>query len=138
VQAGIEGCPQCGGLFADNATSARIVAVLDQELLRAADLQAEDKRPVDTRPELLCPHCLEPMQRSFVTSAATSVDACPVHGTWFDAFELQHVMRAFASRRRKGLRTGPRPAAPVPQKDLTLPDVFAIHRTLRGLRQRRR
>ena len=42
------------------------------------------------------------MQRVRVESAACFVDACPIHGTWFDAGELEDVMRAYDRARQHG------------------------------------
>ena len=122
---GLRACPRCGGVFATVAASTRIVHVLDREML-AFDLRAQagkERRPDNGMP-LRCPECGLEMERNRIESAACDVDACPAHGTWFDAAELSDVSRAFAKLRRQSLPGavpfGPSPTAaqgaPIPRE----------------------
>lgn len=100
---GVQACETCGGIFADVAASQRIVTKMDRMLLEMG-FQASlgmPRKPDDGR-TIFCPECLITMQRVRVESAACFVDACPLHGTWFDAGELEDVMRAYDRARRHG------------------------------------
>ncbi len=92
----LEGCGACGGIFLDNAASARITRVHDDDIARLAAradaraiVHAIDREPAD----LPCPRCAVAMKR--VRAAFIDVDVCEGHGTWFDAGELVRVMEAF-------------------------------------------
>lgn len=87
------GCVSCGGFFVDLETLARIV-----ERHRPApspnapaSLRGVAKPPLDTRVVYLpCPHCGATMNRGiFGRKSGVIVDTCRVHGTWFDAHELE-------------------------------------------------
>ena len=113
--AGVRYCDRCGGVFADLAASTRIVTALDRELLEVGFLASRGKPEVKESPlPLTCPECTMDMVRTRVESAACSVDACPVHGTFFDAHELERVMRAYvgARRARVGAGTSARRSSP--------------------------
>ncbi len=107
---GIRACEICAGLFADNARSRAIIATLDRSLLTLSLTLQANRSPVG-RPEdeIACPECQGPMTRVPVASAACLIDACGEHGTWFDAGELDAVMRAYANQRRRGASTAPPP-----------------------------
>ena len=97
----VKWCERCGGVFADAEASRRIMSTFDRTLLEVG-FQAGLGKPRDasTRRPITCPECLVTMHVVRVESAACEVDACPAHGTWFDAGELEDVMRAFTSARR--------------------------------------
>lgn len=100
---GVKACETCGGIFADLAASQRIVTKMDRMLLEIG-FQASlgmARKPDDGR-AIFCPECQITMQRVRIESAACFVDACPLHGTWFDTGELEDVMRAYARARRHG------------------------------------
>lgn len=89
-------CRACAGVFAPNAAAVHLAEKLDEEMAAAvtrvsagsADLSALP----DGSPELPCPVCGDAMSRVVVSE--TSIDTCILHGTWFDAWELERVMRA--------------------------------------------
>jgi Zn-finger nucleic acid-binding protein len=113
---GMRYCEKCGGVFADAAASRRIVSSLDRALL-ALGFDVGRGKPRDARDErrVACPECLVEMQKVRVEAAVCDIDACPTHGTWFDAGELEDVMRAFHRARQQGARTpGAPPAAYTP------------------------
>ncbi len=98
-------CERCGGVMADIEASKRIVSTLDRALL-AAGFEArlgKGEPPKDRGGPVACPECLVEMQKVRVESALCDVDACPTHGTWFDAGELEAVMRVYATHRRRGI-----------------------------------
>jgi Zn-finger nucleic acid-binding protein len=116
---GVRTCERCGGVFADNEASRRIVSSLDRVLLEVGFAAARGKqRAKDTGGALTCPECLVAMQKIRVESAACEIDACPGHGSWFDAGELQDVMRAYARRRDRGMLSPNRP--PLSAEDIAL------------------
>lgn len=105
---GIRACEICAGMFADNARSRAIVATLDRALLvLSLTLRARQPPSVAVAPEITCPECQGPMARVEIAAAACVIDACGEHGTWFDAGELDDVMRAYANQRRRGASTAP-------------------------------
>lgn len=96
-------CERCGGVFADNDASRRIVTSLDRVLLEIGFAASLGKaRSKETGRALTCPECLVAMQKIRIESAACEIDACPADGSWFDAGELQDVMRAYARNRKAG------------------------------------
>jgi Zn-finger nucleic acid-binding protein len=118
-------CERCGGVFATNEASRRIVASLDRALLEVGFAASRGKprpRGPETALGLTCPECLVSMQRIRVESAACMIDACPAHGTWFDAGELEDVMRAYARSRRAGLHPRTAPGAKATAKDVEVAD----------------
>jgi Zn-finger nucleic acid-binding protein len=52
------------------------------------------------RAALMCAICAEPMETLVVSD--TPVDRCALHGVWFDAGELGHVLAAHAASREPG------------------------------------
>lgn len=103
VHPGVRTCPRCGGVLADVEATRRIVTALDRTLLEIGFQAGLGKpRHEDRGYAIACPECLVEMQRMRIESAACTVDVCPAHGTWFDPGELEDVMRAYASARKKG------------------------------------
>lgn len=98
----------CGGLFADIEASRRIMHGLDRQLLAVAHELAMGKPERDGGLPLACPVCSSKMIRSDQPAALVSVDACATHGTWFDAGEMQKVMRVRESARRRSVAVRPR------------------------------
>lgn len=85
------GCRGCGGLW------------LDEAVLEEMVLAMRPQRPLDrlelaviarTEPPLACPACKEPMHASTVHEIP--IDRCSKHGVWFDALELETVLRRVA------------------------------------------
>ena len=102
---GVRLCLRCGGVFADNAMTRIIVTTLDRALLGMSLAVRLGKTPVrDDGSGVFCPDCSNVMSKVHVTPAACDVDACVDHGTWFDAGELEEVMRAYAAQRKRGAR----------------------------------
>jgi len=112
---GVHVCDKCGGLFADIATSNRIVETLDRQILELGFRTSLGKqKPKDDGRALTCPECQIAMAKNRIESAACDVDACPIHGTWFDTNELVDVMRALDRARKHGIvMTRDRPSMPV-------------------------
>jgi Zn-finger nucleic acid-binding protein len=139
---GVRWCDRCGGVMADVAASRRIIAVLDRELVEIGFLAGRGK-PLETDEGrvISCPECQFEMVRTRVDSANCVVDACPSHGTWFDAGELEAVTRAYARARRAGVRVkqaAPNPAAfgvaqPSPAAPDAAPDTLPPTDTLTAL-----
>jgi Zn-finger nucleic acid-binding protein len=97
---GVWTCGECGGVWTDVERSARIVQRLDRTLLEIGFTagQGKERKEHDATP-LSCPGCEKPMHRTPIASAACVVDACAAHGTWFDAGELEDVIRALGKRK---------------------------------------
>jgi Zn-finger nucleic acid-binding protein len=112
---GLRPCVRCGGVFANNHASARVIKVIDRAML-AFDLEVQigKERIPDTGVRVGCPDCGRRMERVRIESATCFIDACASHGTWFDAAELSAVMRAFAAARSRG-QAGALPAGPQPR-----------------------
>ena len=111
-------CEKCGGVFADNEASRRIVNAFDRLLLEVGFVASQGKpRARETGAALTCPECLVAMRKVRIESAVCEIDACPAHGSWFDPGELEAVMRAYKRAREAGARPAPGRHA------LTTPDV---------------
>jgi Zn-finger nucleic acid-binding protein len=97
-------CEKCGGVFADLEASRRIVNTLDRALLEIGfqGSLGKERKEHESR-TLTCPECLLEMVKGRIESANCEIDACPVHGTWFDTGELVDVIRAFAKARKQGV-----------------------------------
>jgi hypothetical protein len=52
------------------------------------------------------------MLPNYVQAANVRVDACPEHGTFFDAHELEAVSRAYRRRREAGVPVAATPDIP--------------------------
>src|SRR5437763_8113678 len=93
----VKTCERCGGVMADIEASKRVVETLDRALLAASfdARMGKGEPPKDRGGPVACPECLVEMQKVRIDSAMCDVDACPTHGTWFDAGELEAVMRAY-------------------------------------------
>ena len=92
-------CRACAGVFAPNAAAAHLAQKLDEQMAAAVtqvSVGATDMSAMpDGSPALPCPVCNVPMNRVVVSE--TQLDTCIMHGTWFDAWELERVMRARAA-----------------------------------------
>lgn len=114
-------CEKCGGVFANNDASRRIVSGFDRVLLEIGfECGLGKPRAKETPHALTCPECLVGMQKVRMESAACSIDACPAHGSWFDPGELEDVMRAFRRAREAGVPPPPGTSRP---KTSTLVDL---------------
>jgi len=100
-------CGYCGGTWLDNARSQRVVKglVSEQERALAAQVSAQTvpgstgsyRTPPASGDEARpCPDCAKPMARTRIAEIGIELDACPAHGTWFDARELVAVAEMFA------------------------------------------
>lgn len=120
----VQFCETCGGVMADNPASRRIAETLDRTLLDVA-FRANLEKTVtpDTARVVSCPECLHDMQRVAIASAMCEVDVCEAHGTWFDAGELEAVMRAYKNRRARGASRAPAPPAATPLDDLLVDSI---------------
>jgi Zn-finger nucleic acid-binding protein len=91
--------PSTGGLILEMTSQQYLWThpELWAEVTQAADqAQAEATEIVDGRAAvyLNCPACSGPMSRSnFAKVSGVMVDGCARHGTWFDAGELQDILR---------------------------------------------
>jgi Zn-finger nucleic acid-binding protein len=102
-------CGYCGGTWLDNARSQRVVKGLisDNERALAAHasvgavpLPGATYRTAPPREQgdapRPCADCGKPMARTQVQEIGIELDACPAHGTWFDARELVAIAEMFA------------------------------------------
>ncbi len=118
LQAGaftLDACRACAGVFAPTAAAAHLCQKLDEQMAAAVTqisaASADMSAMPDAGPQLPCPICNAPMER--VVASETSLDTCTMHGTWFDAWELERVMRARAagSAEKPVMQSEPGPAA---------------------------
>jgi Zn-finger nucleic acid-binding protein len=104
ARAGVKYCEKCGGVFADLVVSNRILEAMDRQLLAIGFEASYGKRkPKDDGRFITCPECQIDMVKTRIESAACDIDACPLHGTWFDTGEMVDVMRALERARKKGI-----------------------------------
>ncbi len=89
-------CARCHGLFVEAAK----VALLLRHATLEDEAAAGDGRPGARTHErgavryLKCPVCHTPMTRAAAKGRGVVVDVCSLHGTWFDANELDAVIGA--------------------------------------------
>ena len=87
-------CVHCGGLFITHQVLADLVA---RHRTEGVSIRPPDPAP-DRVTYLPCPVCNARMNRTvFGKSSGVIVDACRLHGTWFDARELTASL-AFVER----------------------------------------
>jgi Zn-finger nucleic acid-binding protein len=90
----LAGCGGCGGIWVDNASAKRLIASPQRvvlELAERASRNAKAQRPPRSATPT-CPACPAILDR--VRSHQIELDICQEHGTWFDTYELQGLMRA--------------------------------------------
>ncbi|MEJ7732633.1 MAG: zf-TFIIB domain-containing protein [Polyangiaceae bacterium] len=100
-------CRRCGGVWADNALSQRLVARPELEAVALAEAVASEavRRSRRDAPAP-CPVCDRVMRATAVPRQGIVVDFCTEHGTWFDRDELQRVNRRFAAAGAAGDNAG--------------------------------
>ncbi|MBK9000552.1 MAG: zf-TFIIB domain-containing protein [Myxococcales bacterium] len=103
-------CERCGGAWLDRERSARVVAGnLSAEERRLARLAGKRYRatraagayrstPHAEGEARRCPDCEAPLVAHTVDALGIIVDACQLHGTWFDRGELRVAIRWFDLR----------------------------------------
>ncbi len=91
-QEGMFECARCHGLFVD---AQRAAALLGAERAPGGEPARSSVEEVRYLP---CPVCHQPMHRS-AAARGVVVDACTLHGTWFDAFELEALLGGGSPRR---------------------------------------
>ncbi len=92
-------CPDCGGLWVDNATLQRICT--EQEEMQAVmgfnpepPRTTGDESHPPARMYIPCPECKKLMnRRQFAGCSGVVVDWCKAHGTWFDRDELKQIVQ---------------------------------------------
>lgn len=93
----LDGCPKCGGVWADHASLGKFCSERSKEaeLLGADFLPPLPKpspraaSPVRYRP---CARCGELMNRvNFARASGVIADVCKAHGSWFDLDELADI-----------------------------------------------
>lgn len=91
TQEGMFECARCHGLFVETRRAAELLG---------AERVASDEPPrlSDEVRYLPCPACHEPMHR-YAAAPGVVVDSCMMHGTWFDALELEALLGGGAARR---------------------------------------
>jgi Zn-finger nucleic acid-binding protein len=87
-------CGKCDGLWVDKAAFEELCANREQQASVLGDAAQIPPTPLETKVRYLkCPLCRELMQRhNFASCSGVVVDVCRMHGTWFDANELQRIM----------------------------------------------
>lgn len=90
----IDFCLKCSGVWLDSGELELLIAVLQSE---GADLHPEELLMPEKaeKAKRKCPICGRRMEKVWIgRSNKVLVDRCPIgHGLWFDAGELQHVLR---------------------------------------------
>ncbi len=85
----VDFCPACQGCWLDQGELGLILhGAPDLPPGWDLSLQSAGARP--------CPHCGRKMKTGPLPSTKVEVDACPLHGLWLDAGELQALVRAAA------------------------------------------
>lgn len=88
----LSGCGACGGIWVDNASARKVLANPESvfaDLARRAAAGATGSRGKSDKPT--CAECPAILDRSRV--AGIDLDTCTEHGTWFDARELETLVK---------------------------------------------
>lgn len=87
-------CPQCSGLWVENAKFEQICADREQHasILGAAGEIPKSALSLNFR-YMKCPVCAGLMHRvNFANCSGVVIDVCKAHGTFFEKHELQHII----------------------------------------------
>lgn len=109
-------CNGCGGVWADQAASARINRMVCRDLVsvaKQAAKRADDERPSVVDGERRCPVCSGGLRNENV--AGVSLDVCDAHGTWFDRDELGRLARNLDYERKSAVDLSSAARAEEPQ-----------------------
>ena len=87
----VDFCPACGGCWMDRG---ELALILHGALHLPDGWEVALERAGDRR----CPHCRKKMRAGPLPGTRIEVDACPHHGLWLDAGELQAVARSQGDR----------------------------------------
>jgi Zn-finger nucleic acid-binding protein len=91
--AALAGCPQCAGFWIDSQSATALMQSPQRVFIKLADqMSRKAKGKVDKREDPKCPTCEGSMKQ--VESHGITIDVCAAHGTWFDAHELQDMLKA--------------------------------------------
>ena len=95
-------CVVCAGVWLDNATCRKLVeGRLAPSEIAVSRTRPQPGAPSDDGSRVPCPTCGSAMKRTYVPAARLHVDACAVHGTWFDGGELERAATGFARSREE-------------------------------------
>ncbi|MBS2011649.1 MAG: zf-TFIIB domain-containing protein [Deltaproteobacteria bacterium] len=108
VSGGVSMCHACAGAWVDTAHSIGLArgivsAEFEQAMLRAEVdalrlAGAGGYRHPPAESTRSCAECGAPLARAVVNESEVVVDACGVHGTWFDAGELLALAHHFEAK----------------------------------------
>jgi Zn-finger nucleic acid-binding protein len=88
----LSGCGACGGIWVDNASARKVLSNPESvfaDLARRAAAGATGSRGKSEKPT--CAECPAILDRSSVQGI--DLDVCAEHGTWFDARELETLVK---------------------------------------------
>ncbi len=100
----LHGCGSCGGIWVDNASARKVVALPQRvfiELATNAGKNATRRR--DAAQTFSCPICPALLDR--VHSSGIEIEICQEHGTWFDAYELRYLTENLLKKQQGGRKT---------------------------------
>lgn len=90
-------CGKCFGFWVDRATFERVMRDAQQQAVLPELAQPASTPAAKAIPKIRyvkCPECRTLMNRvNFAEYSGVVVDICRVHGTWFDAHELHHIVQ---------------------------------------------
>ncbi|MEZ4371848.1 MAG: zf-TFIIB domain-containing protein [Polyangiaceae bacterium] len=91
----IWGCGNCGGVWLDLANCNQVASGAGSEVFEMAKNATANARArgADAKVPRSCPVCEEKMVMTPVARGRFTVDACSLHGTFFDAGEIEAVHR---------------------------------------------
>ncbi|MEZ4371850.1 MAG: zf-TFIIB domain-containing protein [Polyangiaceae bacterium] len=102
----IYGCGQCGGVWLDLANCKKLHEGTNSEVAQMATVATVNARArgQEAKVPRSCPVCDERMMMTPVFGGKRTVDACALHGSFFDAGEVQELHRAFSAYVKKPRR----------------------------------
>lgn len=115
----LSSCDHCGGIWVDKVTVERLTARRDPDVETAVRrICGAVFRRVDRQKLASCPVCGQAMKRREIPETVVLLDACDAHGTWFDALELNELIRSAAEARAGEISEADAEAAGVPSEGL--------------------
>lgn len=114
----LNGCVDCGGIWIDNPSAQRLFIAPQRVFVDLASRAATNARKQHPLRNLqpLCPTCDDPLDKRVFQQI--QLDVCNAHGTWFDAFELGHVVERLQT---PVVSEGPKPPTKIACAKCTTP-----------------
>jgi len=118
-------CPTCGGVWLATGLADRLREALEEgrelglcDLAHATGESAAWRATTSVSTEargIPCAVCRSPMGRELLPRAGIAIDTCPLHGTWYDQGELQHLVDCIKDPRLRDRAPAESSGSPPPE-----------------------